>query len=241
LSESFYKNQTKNLRKNIDKALKFSISVACLTIPVLLCFGKQLGMLFYKSEEAGIYLAFAAPIILPMSVCMISTSILNSMNMEKRTLLYYTFGAIFMLASIYLLPKLLGVYALFIGLAGQFTINAIFNLVALNKKIKAKQDYLPFALKAVLFILPTCALGYALVNILQCFTGNTLTCILGGTITVAFNALFYLLFGLTPIESQSKKTNCDKHKKLQNPFKILNFSQRNNKRKRECKISRSVE
>ena len=36
LSESFYKNQTKNLRKNIDKALKFSISVACLTIPVLL-------------------------------------------------------------------------------------------------------------------------------------------------------------------------------------------------------------
>ena len=35
---------------NIDKALKFSISVACLTIPVLLCFGKELGMLFYKSK-----------------------------------------------------------------------------------------------------------------------------------------------------------------------------------------------
>ncbi|MBQ7164068.1 MAG: oligosaccharide flippase family protein, partial [Clostridia bacterium] len=80
LSENYYKNQKENLINNVERALKFSFFVACIIIPVLVSFGKNLGIFFYSSGEAGKYLTYAAPVMLPMSICMITTSMLNSLN-----------------------------------------------------------------------------------------------------------------------------------------------------------------
>ena len=196
LSENYYKKQMTNLKNNIDKAIKFSVFIACIIIPVLLAYGTQLGIFFYKSEEAGKYLTFASPAMLPMSLCMISTSMLNSMNMEKKTLLYYSFGAVFMLAAICFLPRVCGIYSLFIGLLGQFSITAIFNLVALSKKIKAKPDYLGFTLKSILFIIPSYLLGIFSRGILLRFTSNALTCFIGGGATALFMLALLAIFDL---------------------------------------------
>lgn len=201
LSESFYKKQTATLKINVERALKFSIFIACAIIPVLISYGKNLGMFFYNSTDAGIYLAYAAVAMLPMSVNMITTSMLNSMNMEKRTLLYYLCGAAFMLLSVFFLPKYLGIYSLIVGLFGQFFITAILNLAALEKKLTVKLDYSKFAAKSIIFTIPSCLLGVMLNNIISHYAGNTANCIIGCIAVVLFNIALYVVFGMIDIKN----------------------------------------
>ena len=214
LSENYYKNQKKNLVSNIEKALKFSIFIAGMILPILLTFGKSLGIFFYDSNNAGKYLTYFSPAILPMSLCMISTSILNSLNLERKTLKNYLWGAIFMTASIFLLPKYLGIYSLAVGLLGQFTITAAANLLSLDNIIKANLSYLRFALKTIIFVLPSAIFGSMLNKILTTWLGNTFACIIGCTLTAGFTFLLYIVFGTDSKIFLNDKSNYGRNKKL---------------------------
>jgi len=204
LSESFYKKQTSVLQRNVERALEFSVLIASLVIPVLISFGEALGVFFYDSAEAGKYLEYAAISMLPMSICMISTSMLNSMNMEKQTLIYYLFGAAAMILSILFLPKLIGIYSLIVGLFLQFAITAILNVAALKKKIKADNAWLKFTAKATGFAVPSCLFGLALNGILTQFTPNAFTAIFGSILVALFNATLYFVFGLIKLKRPQK-------------------------------------
>ncbi len=204
LSENFYKKQTKTLKHNIERALKFSIFIACIIIPVLISFGKNLGVFFYNSPDAGKYLKYSAVTMLPMSISMISTSMLNSMNLEKKTLLYYLFGASFMMVCIYFLPHYIGIYSLMIGFFGQFFITALLNVYILRKKITANINISKFAVKSVLFTIPTLLFGFMLNNILSTISNNTLTCIIGSLSVVIFNLILYIIFGMVDLKNPNK-------------------------------------
>ncbi len=201
LSENFYKNQKLNLQKNIERALKFSLFVAFSIIPVLISYGENLGVFFYDSQEAGRYLSRAAVAMLPMSVCMITTSMLNSMNLERKTLLFYLFGAAFMLASIFFLPKFIGINSLVVGLVGQYTITGVLNLLALRRAVGKKLDYRKFTLKGLAFALPSCLFGFMLNNVFSSFASNTVNCLAGCVLCAAFNVALYVLFGMIDIKN----------------------------------------
>ncbi len=210
LSENYYKNQTKTLRLNIEKALEFSVFIALVISPVLCTFGKQLGIFFYSSEQAGKYLSAASFTMLPMSLSLISTSMLNSLNMEKKTLLFYIFGAIFILLSITVLPGVLGIYSLAVGLFGQFSITAVCNLICLKKKTSLDNNYLKFTVKLLLFTLPTLLFGNLLNNVLSSILPNWAVCIVGCTVTALFACAPYMLieksFSL-PLRATRKKSS----------------------------------
>ena len=203
LAENFYKKQAQTLKNNIEKALRFSFFVSCMIFPVLLAFGENLGVFFYDSPEAGRYLSYSAIVVLPMSITMISTSMLNSMNMERKTLLYYLFGAAFMLLCIFFLPKYIGIYALAVGMIGQFAITAVLNLVSLGKKLKAKLDFIGFALKSFIFTVPSALFGVMLKNVLSTVCPDAVICIAGGLCVAAFNFALYLVFGM--VKSPERK------------------------------------
>ena len=196
LSENYYKNQKENLINNVERALKFSFFVACIIIPVLVSFGKNLGIFFYSSGEAGKYLTYAAPVMLPMSICMITTSMLNSLNCERRTLVFYLCGAAFMLACVFLLPRYIGVYSLIAGMLGQYLITAVLNYFAIRKKLGEKMYVNRFFVKAFLFMIPTILFGIMLNRILSAIVVNAVVCIAGSILTALFGFAFYPVFGM---------------------------------------------
>ena len=149
LSDNFYRNDTDLIRSNTEKALLYSSLVALFIIPVFVGSGKYLGTLIYRNELSGIYLRAAAPVMFPMAITMISTSLLNSMGMERKTLLYYVSSAIFLVACIAVLPRFIDNYALIAGLLCSYTLNAILN-VRLLKKVCCNK--LAFTKKAALLL-----------------------------------------------------------------------------------------
>ncbi len=201
LSNNFYKNNMITLRKNIEEAVKCSVFIASMIIPTFLSMGKEIGVMLFNNENAGIYLQNSCLIMFPMSITMISTSMLNSLNLERKTLAYYLIGAVFLVFSIYFLPKYIGVYSLVIGLTVSYLINAIFNLKLIDKTCKTPPRYKIFIITSLIFTLPTTLLGYLLKSVLVKFLIVPVAVILSSLITVIFNYTFYRVFDLFDIKS----------------------------------------
>ena len=204
LSNNFYSNNMITMRRNIEEAVKCSVFISCMIIPVFLSMGKEIGIMMYNNKNAGIYVQNSCLIMFPMSITMISTSMLNSLNLERKTLLYYIIGASFLLFSIYFLPKYVGIYSLIIGLMLSYLTTAICNLLLLKKTCKSPPRYKVFILTSVLFLIPSTLLGYLLKNMLLNFLPIYLTIILASIITVLFNYTFYRVFDLFDIKSLLK-------------------------------------
>ncbi len=134
LSECYYRGDKEKLAALTSKALNATLLIAGALIPFFTVCGEGLGVFLYSNAESGVLIARSALMLLPMSVTMISTSILNSMGCEKQTLLFFLLGAGAMLLCAWFLPAVLGGGALLCGMALDYCVCAACSLVLLVKK-----------------------------------------------------------------------------------------------------------
>ncbi len=199
LSADYHKREEKRLTKNLERGLTLSFLVACLLIPFFFVLGEDLGRLAFSNGTAGKIIARGCVILLPMSLTMISTSMLNSIGFERQTFLFFFLGAAALLLCILLLPAICGVYAYVFGLGASFFVTTVCNLVLLGKKCpllrsRAKELLLGVVLPALLAILPLTLAG----ELLHAALGR----VLGGVLQTVFSAVgmgllvatFFLLF-----------------------------------------------
>ncbi len=159
LSESFYKKEREKLSGLVERALNATLLIAGILIPFFVVCGGDVGAMLYSNAAAGKLISGCALILLPMSVTMISTSILNSLGCEKYTLLFFLLGAAAMLACVWFLPAHLGSGALLVGMALDYLISSVCSLALLKKKtgrLRSGKYFLKLALCAA----PVAALGY---------------------------------------------------------------------------------
>ena len=115
ISENFYNNRHFYLKRDVEKAIKFTTVLTLLFIPVFFVCGEEIGIVIFGEHECGKYVTATSFLMLFMSLSSLSTSMLNSMGLETKTLIYYAIGGALMLLSIWFLPKYIGVYSLLIG------------------------------------------------------------------------------------------------------------------------------
>jgi O-antigen/teichoic acid export membrane protein len=205
ISENFYKKRSYYLKRDIEKALKFTLFLTSLFIPVFLVCGKEIGLIVFNEHECGEYLSKSAFLMLFMSLSSITTSMLNSMGLEHKTLIYYIFGGVLMLFSVWFLPKYLGVDSLLVGFFFIFGLTSLLNLILLNKNCDRKPKYLKFLVYSVLFLLPTSLFGFMLEKLLISSLGIVLTFFVCSCLMVIFNALLYLGFGFISVDFVKSK------------------------------------
>ncbi len=201
LSEDFYRGNQERLQKNIERGLLLSFLVACALLPFFYALGEDLGMLAFANPTAGEMIARACPMLLPMSLTMISTSMLNSMGFEKQTFLFYFVGATALLLSILLLPSVCGAYAYLIGLGASFTATALCNLVFLHKKCellkkRGRQVCVQIIFPTLLGILPISLLGKLCDALFSGILGEFFALAISACVMLLATALLYLTTGV---------------------------------------------
>lgn len=216
IAENFYRKKFNYLCKDIEKSIKVSVIIACLFVPVFMVLGQQIGILVFDNHESGKYLMISSFLMILMSVSNISTSVLNSVGMENKTLLYFIISAIFMLISIWFLPAVCGIYSLLVGFTFVFGLTTVLNLILLNKICPIKPNYMKFSITAILLTIPAILFGFALKGILLPYLGNTLTLFVCATLIEIFLIILYLGFGLVKID-YVKKFSFKKIKKTKKP------------------------
>ena len=151
-------------------------------------------------------------VLLPMSVTMISTSMLNSLGFEKQTFLFYFIGAAAMIVCILILPPLCVVYAYFVGLGVSYILTAVCNLVFLHNKgliFQKNQEQVcvrPLLL-SLISILPLSVLGQAFCSLFKGFAGQSLSVVFSALALAAACAVLYILLGIIPIKKKNRRKN----------------------------------
>lgn len=134
LAECYYRKETEESGKLVEKAIGTTLLIACLLIPLFIACGENVGIFLFNNAESGKMLRDCALVLLPMSITMISTSLLNSINCERQTLFIFLLGSAAMLLCVWFLPEYLGSGALLLGMACDFCITAVCSLFLLRKK-----------------------------------------------------------------------------------------------------------
>ena len=196
LAENFFRGEHEKLRDNIERAIKVTVLIACLLIPPLFVLGVNVGELLFSSTRGGEIIRNCCFMLLPMSLGMITNSILNSLGYEKRTCAYFFIGATATLACVWFLPQYVGVYALMIGMAASSVITMTLNLTFIAKKSKEKVRYLKHTLVATASMLPAILFGCLLRDLLSKLMPALPAAILCGCILLAAEGLFILALGL---------------------------------------------
>lgn len=204
LSEDYYKKNAKRLTCNVERGIYVSAVIACAIIPFFFVFGEDLGRLLYSDALAGEMIKNCCVMLLPMSLTMISTGILNSINHEKQTLVYYFIGAAAMLGCILLLPNAIGAYAYPVGLGVSFVLSAILNLAFLCKKIPLSKRLVKNCAVAAALVLPVSLFGKFLYAPLTLLLSSPLAILCAAVGTAAFSTIVYLLCGVFPSFSFKK-------------------------------------
>lgn len=189
LSENYYKNKTSLVKFDVEKSVKAAIFIATLLIPILFVLGDEIGTFLYSNELSGQIVQNCAFILLPMCLAMITTTVLNSMNCEKKTLIYFFIGAAAMLISILTLTKFVGVYSYMIGLAASYVITCVLNLRLLKKKCEGIK-FIRYAVNSVIVIIAACAFGIMLDGIVSLYVSPVWQMVICAPACLAFTAAF---------------------------------------------------
>ena len=196
LAENFYRNDHSKMRTNIERALKITVLIACLLIPFLFVLGKDIGLLLFSSVQGGEIIQNCCFLLLPMSLGMISTSVLNSIGCEKQTCLYFFVGAAATLLCVWFLPQFIGIYALLVGMTVSAVLSMLLNLRLVRKKCKEKVCFVKHTLCSVAAILPAILFGRLLHNLLFAILPQIAAILLCAAILLAAEALLLLALGL---------------------------------------------
>jgi stage V sporulation protein B len=164
MSEDFYSHRPDKLKIDIEKSIKASLLISLIVAPTLFTVGKDLGIFLYSNTLSGVTITKFSFILLPMSISNITTTILNSMNYEVKTLIHYFISAIVMLLCIFTLTPTLGIYSYMAGLALSCVITSVLNLRLLHKNCEGL-DYLGYILKSVAVYVFACLFGWLLNNL----------------------------------------------------------------------------
>ena len=210
LSADYYCQDFDRLKKNLLRGLRFSFYIACALIPFFFALGEDVGRLAFSNQTAGEMIKRSGWVLLPMSITMISTSILNSLGFEKQSFLFFFVGAAGLLFSVLLLPRYCGGYAYVIGLGVSYLLTGACNLVFLYKKcpfLKKERgqvrDYSSFF--AFFAILPFSLLGQLCARLFKGFAGNFLCILLTALVLALATAALYLALRIVTLPSFRKK------------------------------------
>lgn len=133
-SEAAARGEKEKLAALTEKALNAALLVSGALLPLYAVCGRDIGILLFDSPKSGEMIAFGSLLLLPMSLTLISGSLLNSLHCERATLLIFAAGAGAMLLSVIFLTGTLSGGALLIGMGAEYALSAALSLFVLRKK-----------------------------------------------------------------------------------------------------------
>lgn len=216
LSSAMAKNDTAYIKARVVSAIKFTIYISALFIPIYMGAGTFIGEFFYANTQSGMMLEQAAWVILPMGITNITSSLLNSLGYEIKSMKNYILGAIVMILSIWFLPKFIGIQSLIWGFGICFIITSFLNIKMLKQILNCNLNLKKYLILIIIFILPSASICSLITNLLSNFLPSFFSIAIGCVFSVCFFVLLSMVFNLIEFNMIKSKI---KTKLPQNLFK----------------------
>ena len=191
MSETGIKKNYHALNKHINTGISFAILISGVFMLCYYSLGEEITVLLYNDKISGQYLQWATFLMIPICICQLTQSALNSIGKEKKTFLNYICGTMLMIAGIYLLPKYMGIYSVIVATMLSLVTTSILNLITLNRLTKFQPLFAKNMIKTVLFIFPC---GFFATSIYGIFASIKVILLI---LAIIFGILMYVILLIT--------------------------------------------
>jgi len=195
LSSAFAAGDAKSVKSQIESALLFSIVVGAVFVPLFCALGEPIGVFVYGNADAGRFLAISGWLLIPIAAESISSSMMNSLNLEKRSFVNYLIGAGLMFALMFGFWKNFRIEVLSAGLGLSWTVSTVLNIWAIKKKTGIRLSFLLPLAKCVALVIPAAYLTAWLYRLLYALP-EALKLAFAGTAGIGFFGALALVFGI---------------------------------------------
>lgn len=186
------KNKT-ILKNKINLSLKLTVLFSTILLPLYISIGEPICEFIFNNTKSGTYLKCAAIVMVPMGISQITSSILNAIGLELKSLKNYALSSSLLILSIVFLPKYLGTHSLIIGYALMSVSSSIMNIIMLKKRELASFEFVKILFKLICISGISAFAGYIIFNliaklkIVAMFASAIITTILMLILILTFN------------------------------------------------------
>lgn len=187
-----------NLKNKINFAIKTTIVFSALLISTYIALGVPICEFLYKNSKAGTYLCFASITMIPLGISQITSSILNAIGLELKSLKNYMVSAGLLIICILFLPKYIGTYSLIVGYLLMSLSSSILNIKMLAKRKLVNFHFLKTILLLIFIILVSTLLTFFSYNLLSQF--GIIGLILSGIISLGSTLTLIYVFNIANLK-----------------------------------------
>ncbi len=184
ISTAVAQNNQKHVQERVSSSIYFALFISAMFVPIFIGMGEQIGLFLYDNIMSGTLLQSSGWVLLPLGLTNITSALLNSLGLEKRSFINFGIGGIAMFISLWILPQFLGINALVWGMGIDYLIVATLNFLLIKKHVKADLKLTKKILKIFLLIIPCSALTSFVVSLAEYVFPLFITLILGGITSV---------------------------------------------------------
>lgn len=194
ISTAVAQNNHKHIQERVSSAIFFTLFISSLFVPLYIGMGEHIGLFLYNNIMSGTLLQASGWVLIPLGLTNITSAILNSLGLEKRSLINFMFGGIAMFVALWVLTPIVGINSLIWGLGLNHLIVCVLNFILIKKHTKSDLKLTKKILKIILLIIPCSALTSFVVSLAEYIFPLFITLVLGGiTGTVSFILLASVL------------------------------------------------
>lgn len=197
ISSMLSKNEHSAIEKNISNAINVSTFISMLFIPLYLSVGNLIGIVLYKNAFSGILLQLSAVCVLPITLCNLTGSILNALNLEAKSFINYIIGSSILLISLVVLTPIIQINSVIVSFFLSMTIITLLNLRKIKKVVpNLNINLISTSFKYSLIIAPCSLLGHFIANICLLVFTNFFSAVIGGGISIISVLVLAKIFNL---------------------------------------------
>jgi len=195
LSALNVKKEEFKMFEQIKSAFIMTIIISFAFVPLFISAGKEIGLVVYKNLQAGKLIAYSAIIMVPISLSGMSSSILNSLGLEVKSMRNYLIGAVFLFGSIWFLPKFIGGgLSLVVGMGMCSLVAFLLNLLMIKKRVNKSFNLFKPLFTLFSFSMLTGFIGKFLTNLMVGVIGDFLGAVIGGLVSLGLFAILLQAF-----------------------------------------------
>lgn len=167
LSSAYASGNMAAARRQIETALKFSAVIAALFVPAFWALGSPIGKFVYDNADAGKFLAHSAWLLVPVSIENIASSMLNSLDLEKRGFINYMIGSAVLFAILALFCRNFSIDILSLGLGASLTVSTVLDLICIRKRTGIRFTFVTPLVISCLLVFPAAFLTKTVFSLLS--------------------------------------------------------------------------
>lgn len=219
LSESVAKNDYSRVNSQITSATGFSIILSALFVPIFFVLGEQIGLFVYDDLSSGLFLSRSAWLLVPLAVENITSSLMNSLDLEKQSFINYAIGAVLTFVVMFAFYGAFDISVLSFAMGLGWSVSTLLHIRSIKKRTDMSVKPLLFTLlKSVALLFPTVFITKSIFSL--CVSLPTFFSLaIPSVVAVLFFSALALVFNLVDIDfffpSSQRKNFSKKNQKRQ--------------------------